>query len=86
MVVVVVVVVVGFHFRLTSSLVSGEGALKRFKLATPMRRIRVCPSVDPQPRDFPMSLLESAATARSVGLCGVFSAVVPCPSTVGHSF
>ena len=38
---------------------------------------RVYPWVDPQPRDFPVSLLECGAAAppRSVGLCGVFSAV-----------
>ena len=43
----------GFHFRLTGSLVSGEGALKRFKLAAPTRRMRVCPWVDPQPMTSP---------------------------------
>ena len=65
----------------TGSLVSSEGALKRFKFAAPERRMRVCPWVDPQPRDFPVSLLECGAAAppRSVGLCGVVSAVAPCP-------
>ena len=65
---------------------SGEGALKCFKLATPMRRMRVCPWMDPQPRDFTVSLLECGAAARSVGLCGVFFGSRPLPSTVGHSF
>ena len=55
---------------------SSEGALKRFKFAAPERRMRVCPWVDPQPRD--VSLLECGAMPpRSVGLCG--SAVAPCP-------
>ena len=36
--------------------------------------------MDPQPRDFPVSLLECGAAAppRSMGLCGVFWAVVSC--------
>ena len=77
-----VLVVVCFHSRLTGSLVSSEGALKRFKFAAPERRMRGCPWVDhPQPLDFPVSLLECGATAhpRSVGLCGVVSAVASCP-------
>ena len=38
----------GFHSRLTGRLlVSGDGALKRFKFATPKRRLRVAP----QPRN-----------------------------------
>ena len=43
--------------------------------------MRVCSWVDPQPRDFPVSLLECGAAAppRSVGLCGVVSAVASCP-------
>ena len=39
-----------FHSRLTGSLVSGEGALKRLKLAVPMHRLRVYPRENPQPR------------------------------------
>ena len=37
---VVVVVFVGGESRLTGSLVSSEGALKRFKFAVPVRRMR----------------------------------------------
>ena len=48
----------GFHSRLTGSLVSSEGALKRFEFAAPVRRLRVCPKVDLQPRDSSVSLLE----------------------------
>ena len=72
---------VGVHSRLTGSFVSSEGSLKRFKSAAPERRMRVCLWEDPQPRDFPVSLLECGAAAppRSVGLCGVVSAVASCP-------
>ena len=120
------VVVVGggcFHFRLTGSLVSGEGALKRFKLAAPTHRLRVYPRENPQPRKRPraqdtrrqggtqrenfdhgrltalhhlhnlfrnhavIQLKQTGvppgvwgrAPPRSVGLCGVVSAVASCP-------
>ena len=120
--------VVCFHSRLTGSLVSGEGALKRFKFAVPKHRLRVYPKENPQPRKRPRaqvtrqqgrhtarklrsrktdrfaSLAQSLpqsegatnavihlkqtgippgvwdhAPPRSVGLCGVVSAVASCP-------
>ena len=62
----------GFHSRLTGSPVSSEGALKRFEFAAPVRRMRVCFWVDPQPRDFSVSLLDPQPRDFPVSLleCG----------------
>ena len=69
-----------FHSRLTGSLMSSEGALKRFKFAGARAPH---PWVDPQPRDFHVSLLECGAVPLlAVRDSAAFvSAVVPCQHT-----